>query len=56
MLEDTFDDIGIVDECDDAHSGTAVGTFERIDHVDFLNQPGPVGLAPCAGWRLVDSG
>ena len=40
MLKDTFDDIGIVgivDDCNDAHVSTAVGTFERIDLVDFLN-------------------
>ncbi len=56
MLEDPFDDIAIVDKRDDAHCGAAVGTFERIDLADFLNEPGPVGLALCVGWRLVISG
>ena len=31
--EDVFDDIGVVDERDDAHGGAAVGPFERIDLV-----------------------
>ena len=44
--EDPFDDLGIVNERDDAHRGTAVAALERVDLVDFLNQPGPVGSAP----------
>ena len=55
MLEDALNDIGIVNERDDAHRGAAVGTLERIDLVDFLNQPGPVGFAPGVDGRIVDN-
>ncbi len=55
--ENPFDDIGLVDECDGAHRSAAVGTFQRVDLVDFLNQPGPAGLASAGGWSImVDSG
>lgn len=43
---------GIFDDCDDAHRGAAVDALERVDFVDLLNRPGPVGFAPCVGWRL----
>lgn len=46
VSEDPFDDIGVVDERDDAHRGAAVGTLERIDLVNFLNQSGPAGFVP----------
>ncbi len=49
MLEDVFDDIGLVDERDDVQGSVAVGAFEGIDLVDFLNQSGPVGLASVGG-------
>jgi len=46
---------GVIDACNDAHGGTAVGEFEQIDLVNFLNQSGPVGLATCIdGWLVAD--
>ncbi len=48
VLEDAFDDVGIINECNDAHGGTAVGALERIDLVHLLNQPGPVGHGLCS--------
>ena len=33
VREDAFDDIGIIDECNDAHGGAAVGALERIDRL-----------------------
>ncbi len=42
MLQDPFDDVGLVAERDDVQVGAAVGAFERVDLVDFLNQPGHV--------------
>jgi len=52
--EDPFDDIGVVDERDDAHRGAAVGTLERIDLVNFLNQPGPAGFVPGVDRPFID--
>ena len=54
VLQDPLDDIGIVDQCNDAHRGAAVGALERIDFVHLLNQPGPIGLAPGIHGRFVD--
>ena len=54
MLEDPCDDVGLLDERDDAHGGAAITTLERIDLVHFLNQAGPVGLAAGVGRRIVD--
>ena len=45
---------GVIDECNDAHGSAAVQALEWIDLVDFLNQPGPVGLASCVSSRFVD--
>ena len=53
MPEDTFHDVGIIDECNDAHGAAAVGAFERIDLVNLLNQSGPVALAPRVGCYVV---
>ncbi len=44
MLEDTFHDIGVIDERNDAHGGAAVGALQRTNLVNLLNQSGPVGL------------
>ena len=55
VFEDAFDDTGIVDECDDAHGGATASALERIDFVDFLNQPCPVGGAPVVGRWLVNA-
>ncbi len=52
--EDAFDDIGVVDERDDAHGGAAANAFERIDRVIFLHQPCPAGIAPGVGRGVVD--
>lgn len=52
--EDPLDDIGVVDERDDAHRGAAAGTIERVDLVNVLNQLGRVGFAPCVDWRVVE--
>ncbi len=52
MSEDALDHTG-VDEGDDAQRGTAVAAFERIDFVNFLNQPRPVGPAPSGHGRFV---
>jgi len=54
VFEDSFDDIGIVDERDDAHVAAAAGTLKRVDLVHLLNQTGPVGLAAGIGRRFVD--
>jgi hypothetical protein len=43
-----------MNECDDAHGAAAASALERIDFVNLLNQPRPVGLALRVGWRLVD--
>ncbi len=40
VFEDSFDDIGIFDERDDAHVAAAAGTLKRVDLVHLLNQPG----------------
>ncbi len=46
---------GVVDQRDDAHGGAAVRALERIDLVNLLNQPGPVGLPTCIhGWLVAD--
>ncbi len=45
---------GIIDECNDAHGGAEVEALERIDLVNLLNQPGPVGLTPSIHCWLVD--
>ncbi len=46
---------GVTDECNDAHHGPAVGTLERIDLVNLLNQSCLVGLATCIdGWLVAD--
>ena len=42
VLEDLFDDLVIFDEADDPHGPLTSGAAERVDFVDFLNQPGPV--------------
>ena len=54
VFEDSFDDIDIVDERDDAHVAAADNTRKRIDLVHLLNQPCPGGLATGIGRRLVD--
>jgi hypothetical protein len=36
VFEDSFDNTGIVDECDDAQVATAVDTLERFDLLDLL--------------------
>ena len=54
VFEDPCDDIGIVDERDDAHGGAAVGALERIDLVNFLNQPGPAGFTPTIVRQVVN--
>ena len=55
MSENPLNDIGIVDEGDDAQGGAEAGALERVDFVDFLNQPGPVGFAAGVDRRVVDS-
>jgi len=55
MSENPFNDIGIVDEGDDAQGAAAVAALERVDLVDFLNQPGKVGLATGVDGRVVDN-
>ncbi len=54
MPEDPFDDIDVVDDRDDAHRGAAVGTLDRIDLVNFLNQPGLAGLPAGIDRRVVE--
>ena len=54
MSENPFNDLGLVDECDDTHRGTAVSALQRIDLVNLLNQPGPVGFALTINRRVVD--
>lgn len=39
MPENPRDDIGLLDEREDAHGGFAVGTFERVNLPDLLNEP-----------------
>ena len=57
VCQDAFDDIGTVDECNDPQGGAAIRTLEWVDLVNFLNQPGPVGLAPGVGSsRMIDAG
>jgi len=40
-----FDHIDIVDELDNSSVAASVNTLKRIDLVDLLNQPGPIGRA-----------
>lgn len=49
MLKQAFDDIGVVDDTDEAQSGAAVDAPKRIDIGNFPNQPRPVSLAPVGG-------
>lgn len=55
VFEDASDNTDFVYECDDAHGGAALRAPERVDRVDFLDQPGPVGLATGVDGRLVDA-
>jgi hypothetical protein len=41
MLQDGFDDLTILDGTDDPHGSPAYWADERINPIDFLNQPGP---------------
>ncbi len=54
VSEDPLDNRRFIDQRNDAHDRAAVGALKRIDLVDFLNQPGPIGLAPPVGWPVVD--
>ena len=41
MLQNGFDDLLILDEADDPYGSPAFRADERIDFIDFPNQPGP---------------
>jgi len=51
--EDLADDRPIFGECDDAHRALALGAFERIDFVDFVDEARP-GRAHARGFANID--
>jgi len=56
LLEDCCHDVGIIHECTDSRLSAKVGPLQRINLVNLLNQPGPVGLTPCIpGWLVADN-
>lgn len=45
MSENSFDDCRILQEADDDHRAVTLGTNERIDFQDLLDEPGPMAAA-----------
>ena len=44
---------GVIDNGDDTHGVVTLGAFKRVDFVDLLNEPGPVGVLFAIDWGLV---
>lgn len=44
MFEYAVNEIRFIDDGNDAHGVVTFWTFKRVDLVDFLDEPGPVGL------------
>jgi hypothetical protein len=42
MFQDGLDDLPVFDEADDSHDSPTLRAGQRIDFVDFLNEPRPV--------------
>jgi len=55
MPQYPFNDLGPVDEHDDAQGGAAADALERVDFGHFLNQPRRVGFAPVVDQTLAYS-
>lgn len=55
MPENSLNDIAVVDEGGNAQGGGAVAALERVDLVNFLDQPGPVGFAAGVDGHVVDN-
>jgi predicted GTPase len=45
MFEDPPDDVGVTDQRDDVHRRAALETLQRIDLVDLVVVPTPIGRA-----------
>jgi len=41
MFEDSPNDCGVIDQRDDVHRRSALGTLQRIDLVDLVDEPRP---------------
>src|SRR3989442_15230186 len=46
MFENLADDFCVIDQRDDLHRRAALGTFQRIDLVDLVDQSRPRGRSP----------
>jgi len=44
VFKNILDDGRLINDDDEAHRMAAFGTFKRVDLVDFLDEPGPVGF------------
>lgn len=54
MFEDSANDRGVIDQRDDVHWRAALGTRQRIDFVDFVNEPCPRRLGARRRDRCLD--
>ena len=53
VFEYAADDSSVVDDGDDAHGIFTFWAFQRVDFIDFLDKPGPVGFGFVVQRRLV---
>ena len=54
VFQDLANDGGLVDDGNEAHRSAAWGTGQRVDRIDFLDEPGPGGSGVAVGRGLVE--